>query len=202
MVGIMPKKTKKVAKKSASKAAEPKKEVITAEALSMEFCEKCGSLMLPQKNSMKCRRCGASKRGTVTGLKIVTGRKKIKGIPVLEKDETPLPQMGKAMYYANGVMEQVIKYRLRVGDITPGKKCLGYVALMRKGDLDREVWIVINGQVEGPFCVVDVAALQHIPSLLERNWVVDVDYQTAKRWGMAGVGPKFVVVLGAPPPNK
>jgi len=94
MVGIMPKKTKKVAKKSASKAAEPKKEVITAEALSMEFCEKCGSLMLPQKNSMKCRRCGASKRGTVTGLKIVTGRKKIKGIPVLEKDETPLPQMG------------------------------------------------------------------------------------------------------------
>ena len=116
--------------------------------------------------------------------------------------QTPLPQVGKAMYYASGVMEQVIKYRLRVGDITPGKKCLGYVALMRKGDLDREVWIVINGQVEGPFCVVDVAALQHIPSLLERNWVVDVDYQTAKRWGMVGVGPKFVVVLGAPPPNK
>lgn len=124
-----------------------------------------------------------------------------RGLPGYHQ-QTPLPQIGKAMYYASGVMERVIKYRLHVGDITPGKECLAYVALMRKGDLDREVWIVINGHAEGPFCVVDVAALQHIPSLLERNWVVDVDYQTAKRWGMVGIGPKYVVVLGAPSPTK
>ena len=59
--------------------------------VSMQFCDKCGSIMIPQKTSMKCRRCGASKRGTVK-LKISEDVHKIKGITVLEKDETPLPQ--------------------------------------------------------------------------------------------------------------
>ena len=34
-------------------------------------------------------------------------------------------------------------------------------------------------------------------SLLARNWVVDVDYDTAMRWGMRGPVP--VTILGAPP---
>lgn len=75
---------------------------------------------------------------------------------------------------------------------------MGSVALLRAGDLDRKVWIQLeNGEVDGPFQVLDVAARHHIPSLLARNWVVDVDYDTAMRWGMRGPVP--VTILGAPP---
>ena len=101
-------------------------------------------------------------------------------------DATPLPVSGLAMYYAPNVMENVAQYRLRVNKIEGCDECEGSVALLRAGDLDRKVWIQLqNGEVDGPFQVLDVAARHHIPSLLARNWVVDVDYDTAMRWGCA-----------------
>ena len=113
-------------------------------------------------------------------------------------DTTPLPVSGLAMYYAPNVMENVAQYRLRVNNIEGCEECVGSVALLRAGDLDRKVWIQQEGgEVEGPFQVLDVAARHHIPSLLARNWVVDVDYDTAMRWGMRGPVP--VTILGEPP---
>ena len=102
------------------------------------------------------------------------------------------------MYYNPGIMAQVLSYRLALGQVSPCSDCVGYAALLRRGDLNRKVWIEwATGDVEGPFLVIDVAASQHVPLLLARQWVVDVDYATAMRRAMNG--PVSVTVLDAPP---
>lgn len=51
----------------------------------------------------------------------------------------------------------------------------------------RRVWLQRPGRdVEGPFLVVDCAQRNHRAALIERGWVVDVDWETAQRWGMRG----------------
>jgi len=101
-----------------------------------------------------------------------------------------LPLQGLAMYYNPGVFQQVLDFRFAHNHITPCDDCIGFVALLRGGDLDRRVWLKREGLLpEGPFWVVDAAALKHVPGLLSRNWVVDIDYQTAMRWRMAGPIP-------------
>ncbi len=109
-----------------------------------------------------------------------------------------MPIGGKAMYYNPGIMAQVLSYRLALGQVAPCSDCAGYVALMHSGDLNRKVWLQwAGGEVEGPFLVIDVAATQHVPWLLARQWVVDVDYATAMRHAMNG--PLPVTVLDAAP---
>lgn len=113
--------------------------------------------------------------------------------------QTPLPATGRAMYYNPGVMGQVLAYRLKHKQVHLCGDCVGYAALLRAGDLNRRVWLQWeDGAVDGPFLVIDVAAHHHIPSLLERDWVVDVDYRSAQRRGMNR--PLPVTVLAAPPP--
>ena len=115
-------------------------------------------------------------------------------------DETPLPVSGKVMYYAPGVMDRVINYRTREQSIDLCAECVGHVALLRVGDINRKVWIQLDdGTLEGPFLVVDVAHPGDIDSLLARDWVVDVDWETAQRWAMKG--PIAGTVLAAPPTN-
>lgn len=123
------------------------------------------------------------------------------------------PYRGQAMYYARGLMNQVLANRKAWGDIdlsrivscdiadldnnpNPGGH-IGCVALYRAGDIGREIWLEptrVGGGVVGPFLVIDVAARKDIPCLIERDWVVDIDYQTAARWGMVGVGPTEVII--------
>jgi hypothetical protein len=111
---------------------------------------------------------------------------------------SPLPVRGKAMYYNPGIMEQVLSYRQALGQVSPCQECVGYVALLRAGDLNRKVWIQWeDGFVEGPFLVIDVAARHHIRSLLGRGWAIDIDYHTAWRHGMNR--PLPVTVLASPP---
>lgn len=61
----------------------------------IEFCKKCGSILVPQKRRlavvMKCRHCGYEAGRSVKNLKIVEEKKKTNGVVILEKDETPLP---------------------------------------------------------------------------------------------------------------
>lgn len=108
------------------------------------------------------------------------------------------PDKGKAAFYGAGLMNQVLKNRKSWGQINPANKITdcegkdpkyaGCIALLRAGDIDREVYMKgPTGRVEGPFLVVDVAARQDIACLLERSWVVDVDRETGKRWGMQGL---------------
>jgi hypothetical protein len=110
---------------------------------------------------------------------------------------SPLPVAGKAMYYNPGIMQQVLAYRMQLGQVAPCGECVGYVALLRKGDLGRRVWLRwSDGAVEGPFLVIDVAARHHVSLLLSRGWAVDVDYATAMRHGMNRPAP--VTVLASP----
>lgn len=110
---------------------------------------------------------------------------------------TPLPLRGLAMYYNPGVMDTVLANQLGWGDVTECDECIGRVALLREGDMDRRVWLQRPGHpVEGPFWVIDQAARHHVPGLVRRNWAVDVDYETAQRWEMRGPIP--IVVLAEP----
>jgi len=91
---------------------------------------------------------------------------------------------GRATYYAPGLMETVAANR---GYDLDGY--LGGVALNRKGDLGRAVWLEWDNAVEGPFLVVDCAQERHYHLREEQNRVVEVDAATARRhWGY-GVGP-------------
>lgn len=110
-----------------------------------------------------------------------------------------LPAQGLAMYYNPGVFEQVLDYRYTQHHLSACDDCIGYVALLRGGDIDRQVWLQREGQMlEGPFWVVDAAAFKHVPGLLSRNWVVDVDHDTAMRWRMAGPIPITVYDADSP----
>lgn len=110
---------------------------------------------------------------------------------------TPLPYRGHAMYYNPGVMREVIAYRLKTSRITPCVECIGYIAMLRAGDLNRRVWLQLDESTfEGPYLVTDVAAAQHVGQLLEKGWAVDVDYRTARRWNMK---MPYVTVWEDPP---
>ena len=104
------------------------------------------------------------------------------------------------MYYNPDVFVRVMDFRFKSNHISECDECIGYVALLRGGDLDRRVWLQREGQrMEGAFWVGDAAAFKHIPALLSRNWVVDVDYDTAMRWRMAG--PVSITVYDADSPE-
>lgn len=114
--------------------------------------------------------------------------------------QTQLPLQGRAMYYNPGIMETVLENRLRFGTVDICAECIGYVAMMRVGDLNRRVWIQLPDEtVHGPFQVIDAADVGHVPMLVEKEWAIDVDYETAHRWGMRS--PWTVTVLSAPPAN-
>ncbi len=109
-------------------------------------------------------------------------------------EQSILPLSGKAMYYNPGVMQRVYQNRLDSGRVEPCPECIGKVAMLRAGDLNRKVWIQLPDQsIEGPFLVVDAADTKHISMLLAREWVIDIDYETARRWQM--FNPRYVTIL-------
>jgi hypothetical protein len=94
-------------------------------------------------------------------------------------------------------MQEVLANRINMGHVAVCQECVGYVALLRAGDLNRKVWLQwADGKIEGPYLVADAAAPHHIEQLLARNWVVDVDFRTAERRGI--FSPTWVAVLADP----
>lgn len=122
--------------------------------------------------------------------------------PLLAASE--LPVQGEVTYYVPELMEWVYEYRLRLNQVPvcDPPECVGYVAMLRAGDLGRKVWLQRPGyEADGPFLVVDHASSKDYERLLARGWVAEVDYITAWRWGMQG--PLYdVQVLSAPPSNR
>ena len=102
---------------------------------------------------------------------------------------------GKATYYAPGIMERVAENR--------GRSLAGYVggvALNRAGDLGRRVWLEWGeGEIDGPYLVVDCARELHFAEREDARLVVEVDAQTAWRHGFFRVGPVPVRVLFVEP---
>jgi len=108
----------------------------------------------------------------------------VPAMPTLESWFTPAPvwSWGKAVFYAPGSMRATAKYR--------GLSLDGYeggVAMMSPADIGQEVWMRRPGHGwEGPFLVVDCARWNDIyPIVAHRREVIEVDFDTAVRWGMA-----------------
>ena len=114
---------------------------------------------------------------------------------------TPLPARGEVTFYAYDVMERAYHRRLELAQVPYCDKptCVGYVATLRPGDLGRKVWLMRPGfPPEGPFLVVDYAAAGDFARLDRRGLIAEVDYETARRWGMTG--PLYDVLLLAKSP--
>ena len=66
----------------------------------IEFCKKCGSIMLPEKKMknvyLKCRKCGYEVKKVIKDLRITEEKKGKKGIIVIEKDAALLPITDRA----------------------------------------------------------------------------------------------------------
>ena len=61
----------------------------------IEFCKKCGSIMLPEKKTkntyLKCRKCGYEIKKNVKDMRITEEKSGKKGVVVIEKDAALLP---------------------------------------------------------------------------------------------------------------
>jgi len=92
----------------------------------------------------------------------------------------PVLSTGAAVFYAPRVMDATARVR--------GMSLEGYVdgvSLMSPLDIGATVWIKYNGEWEGPFLSVDTAQQNHMCQAIQsRGEVVEVGYETAKRWGM------------------
>lgn len=81
------------------KKSKPSRRAATPRRPTIEFCEKCGSIMVPVKKGktsyMKCRSCGREIRKEMRGLKIVEEKTRTKGVAVIEHDTTLLPLTDK-----------------------------------------------------------------------------------------------------------
>ncbi len=92
----------------------------------------------------------------------------------------PVLSTGASTFYAPGLMEATARYR--------GYDLANYVdgvSLMSPADIGATVWIRYNGEWEGPFLNVDTAQQNHMCQAVQtRGEVVEVGYETAKRWGM------------------
>jgi DNA-directed RNA polymerase subunit M len=86
-------------KKQKHKKIMKKSKKSKREGSTIEFCSKCGAIMVPIKKrkstALKCRTCGSEKKTGIRDLRIVEEKKKIKGVIILEKDETMLPTTDK-----------------------------------------------------------------------------------------------------------
>lgn len=112
------------------------------------------------------------------------------------EDETPYMSMsGCAAYYGIGVME---KTALNMGYIDEADSdayyewlesegYIGAVAVYRLGDRGKDVYILWpDGIIDGPYKSIDVVAEHHYDLGLDKNRVIDVDYETAVRHDMRG----------------
>lgn len=99
---------------------------------------------------------------------------------------------GEATFYAQGMMSRVAVNRGLIdfpGDLARWLRmegAVGAVALNRAGDLYRHVWIDGPLGIEGPFVAIDCSQREHYEDREARGRVVEVDWVTKERWGMAG----------------
>ena len=103
--------------------------------------------------------------------------------PSVESWFTPAPLhfIGDSVFYSKGVMEANAEIRgFSLSNYLDG------VALMSPADIGLPVWIKRpNHSWEGPFLVVDSSMRGDVyPLVVFRNDVVEVGWETAKRWEM------------------
>ena len=117
-------------------------------------------------------------------------------LPLLWTDATPGDCLsGLATYMKAGKMEQAARRMQRSLD-----GVVGGVAMNRKGDIGRLVWIERAGIVTGPYRVVDCAqAGEHYEKRERQGRIIEVTYELADEWGIVGIGPTPVTVWFSDP---
>lgn len=111
------------------------------------------------------------------------------GLALFVQSNSPIvhTETGNAKYYASGVMERVYAKRLEMKHVTPCPECIGMVALMRREDLNKRVYLCREGhECEGPFLVIDCAGRNVLARRLRQGDVVEVSWQIAQAWQMRG----------------
>ena len=94
---------------------------------------------------------------------------------------------GSVTFYSPGVMDRVYLNRLAWGHVQPCERCIGMIAVVEPGQVGKVAYLTRPGQApEGPFLIIDTAADKDRARLQRRGLVAEVDYQTARRWGMSG----------------
>lgn len=117
------------------------------------------------------------------------------------EDETGFVSMsGCAAYYSAHTMESTavtLGYIEATSDYDKWLTANGYigaVAVYRVGDRGKDVHILWpDGTIDGPYASIDVVASHHYELGLDRNRVIDVDYNTAMLHDMKG--PMAVTIL-------
>jgi hypothetical protein len=114
----------------------------------------------------------------------------IPGLPTYESQFLELPDLfsGIAVFYGPYVMEGTAEYRgLNLNSY------LGGVALPTCSGIGSPVWLKLEGKDwEGPFLVVDCARRNDLYGIsIIRKEAVEVDFNTALRWGMVEQYPDF-----------
>lgn len=120
----------------------------------------------------------------------------VPGYITVETWFTPSPDhfTGKAVYYAQGLMEATAEWR---GMSLDG--FVGGVALMSPSDVGETVYIKFR-EWEGPFLVVDCARRGDMwPVIMHRGEAVEVGHRTAIRWELEPPYPD--VIVSKKPPN-
>jgi hypothetical protein len=105
-----------------------------------------------------------------------------------------LVMSGTMSYYAPNVMTEVYGNRLAWGHVQPCPECIGMVALADARHLGKRVWLDGPQGLEGPFLTTDCG------KFLTPGRILEVDWQTARRWGMRGPLPVTVFVPPATAP--
>lgn len=105
---------------------------------------------------------------------------------------------GWASQYAPGRMEEVIRVRQTRATAMPLPADLpavdGYIAVLDCAQIG-QVWYLRYGETVEAFLVVDCAGDAATRAWMERNGIlVEVDAQTAQRWGVVGRGAQIEVV--------
>ncbi|MFA4819850.1 MAG: transcription factor S [Candidatus Aenigmatarchaeota archaeon] len=92
-------KKKKTAPKKQKSVNAKREHVQKSKSSSIEFCGKCGSIMVPIKKGktsyIKCRSCGREIRKEIKSLKIVEKKSTSKSVIVIEKNTVLLPLTDK-----------------------------------------------------------------------------------------------------------
>jgi len=112
-------------------------------------------------------------------------------------------EYGHAAYYNDGVMAGVVQIRQAgwtAGDLPDPipDGVLGFVARADCDEIGRRLWICHESEgCKGPYLVADCAnSLRgHDERMQRRGIVVEIDWNTAARWGVIGRGPKDINVM-------
>jgi len=92
---------------------------------------------------------------------------------------------GKATRYNPGIMDTVVRNRLRWGQITKEQvnRARGFVALADKQYIGREIVLELpSGELAGPFLVVDCGRAVDQVHLQDIGFAVDLSYELAQRF--------------------